>query len=58
MGSRERPETKDARSISPSLWMHHLGEPGAGRSGCNQPTAETAIEVEGARLMKANLMLN
>ena len=58
MGSLERPETEDARPIPPSIRMCHLGESRTGRSGCNQPTAETAIEVRegrGPRPTSANL---
>jgi len=58
VGSRERPETEDIRPIPPSVWVYHLGELGTGRSGCNQPTAETAIEVRegrGPRPTSANL---
>jgi CBS domain-containing protein len=46
VGSQERPETEDARPIPPSIRMYHLGESGTRRPGCDQPTAETAINVK------------
>lgn len=46
MGSKERPKAEDARPISPSVGMYHLGESWTGRSGRDQPTAETTIKVK------------
>lgn len=56
--SQEHAENEDTRPIPPSLRMGHLGELGTRRPGCDQPTAETAIEVKATASASANSFLD